>query len=112
MEKRIVKSGVYGFLIGLLIGIVFLKDTEVIRHVGSFKETAELPLRMYLFKLLRFSSIFSLVSMVLVWISGHFVITNEKTKFVVLLKSYFKALILGLLIILMAVFIQSLLYRN
>lgn len=113
MERRIVKSGIYGFILGLLFGLVFLKDTEVIRYDGSsVKEIVQLPLRVYLFKLLRFSSVLSLVSMVVAWVSGYFVITGEKTKFSVLVKSYFKALILGLLIILVAVFIQSLLYRN
>ncbi|RCX21430.1 hypothetical protein DFP94_102183 [Fontibacillus phaseoli] len=112
MEKLIVKTGVYSFLIALLIGVVFFKDTTVVKYDGSaVTELIQLPLRQYLFKLLRFSSLLSLVAMAIAWISRYFVITKEKTRFGVLLKSYIIAFLLVLLIIFSVACILFLLNR-
>ncbi|WP_410769369.1 hypothetical protein [Fontibacillus sp. BL9] len=112
MEKIIVKTGIYSFLIGLLIGLLFFKDTTAVKYDGSgVTEWIQLPLRQYLFKLLRFSSLLSLVAMAIAWISRYVVITKEKTKFGVLLKGYILAFLLGLVIIFSVVCILSLLNR-
>ncbi|MDQ0088511.1 hypothetical protein J2T12_001917 [Paenibacillus anaericanus] len=109
MERRIVKGGIYSFIIGLLIGVLVFPDYQTTNLAGSnVYEIVHDPLRVYLFKLIRFSSILSLLTMIMAWVTGYFVFTNEKTKFSELVKGFIKALVVGLLIILVASLITSL----
>lgn len=110
MEKRLVKTGIYSFLIGLLIGFVFFKDTEVIRYDGSsLITTAELPLRTYLLKLVRFSSAASLAAVFVVWIASVF--KDGKAGSDGLVKIYFRGLAAGLLLIAAILLVVSLIHR-
>lgn len=110
MEKRLVKTGIYVFLIGMLLGIVFIKDTEVIRYDGSsLVETIQLPLRTYLLKLIRFSSAASLAAMFAVWVASIF--RNGKSTSAGFLKTYFKGFAAGLLLIFIILLAVSLISR-
>ncbi|MCR8645012.1 hypothetical protein NV379_20365 [Paenibacillus sp. N1-5-1-14] len=48
MEKKLIKGAIYGFIMGLLLGIVFISDTQQV----SMNTTIDLPLRTYILKIL------------------------------------------------------------
>lgn len=64
MEKRIVKTGVYSFILALFIGLLIFKgySREVYDNSGVVSIMYD-NLEEYIFRLLRFSAIVSLLSM-------------------------------------------------
>ncbi|MFE5322511.1 hypothetical protein ACFQ88_27910 [Paenibacillus sp. NPDC056579] len=66
MEKKLLKGGIYGFIIGLLIAILFVSDEFVYRS-GALAGAVQYPMREYIVKLLRVASGFSLAAVAGVW---------------------------------------------
>lgn len=64
-EHRIVKSGIYGFILGLFTGILFISKTEVIRTAQNTKIFNNLTIFEYTIKLLRISILFSICLMII-----------------------------------------------
>lgn len=107
MERKLVKGGIYSFIIGLLIGVVVFPDKETIKLGQGLSETTYEPMRTYLIKLIRFSSVLSLLAIVGIWIKGYFVITNKKTTTIEFIKGIIKAFLYVLAVILLALLIIS-----
>ncbi|WNQ11954.1 hypothetical protein MJA45_02525 [Paenibacillus aurantius] len=95
MERRLIKNGSYAFLLGLLIGILIFPDKHTV-NAGADHQVIYDPLRVYLFKLLRFASVLSLFTMVFVWVQGTFTITGNQTSLLSLVLGFLKAFFLVL----------------
>ncbi|PYI54301.1 hypothetical protein [Paenibacillus flagellatus] len=107
MERKLVKGGVYGFLIGLLVGVVLFPDTETTRYISGIREVTYEPLRAYIIKLIRFSSLLSLFTMAGIWVKDYFVLTNKKTGLIEFIKGVLLSFMIGLVLILAASLIVS-----
>lgn len=79
LERKLVKGGIYSFLIGLLIGVLIISDKSTMRLGSGIIETTYESLRIYLFKLIRFSSGISLMTMGWIWFKENFVFSEKKT---------------------------------
>lgn len=104
MEQRIVKNGIYGLIVGLLIGVIIFKDYKVEHHPGGWSTTYE-PLRMYILKLIRFSAIVSIIAMLMTWIMSSIKLTKEKTSIGELVKGYVISTVIGFIVITISVLI-------
>ncbi|WP_282938326.1 hypothetical protein [Paenibacillus sp. RC67] len=68
METKLVKGGLYGFIIGLFLAILFCADRVTV-HVSASSTTMELlTMREYVLKLLRYSCGFSLGTVAVLWL--------------------------------------------
>lgn len=65
MEKKIVKTGVYSFVLALLVGLLLFKGYATEYFDGSSHVTTYDELLPYHFKLLRFSAIAALLGMLI-----------------------------------------------
>lgn len=98
MEQRIFKNGIYGFIVGLLIAVIIFKDYKVDYFPGGSSTTYE-PLREYVLKLIRFSAIVSIITMLLTWIMSSIKLTKEKTSIGELVKGYVLSTVIGFIVI-------------
>ncbi|WP_028551336.1 hypothetical protein [Paenibacillus sp. UNC451MF] len=111
MEKKLVKGGVYGFIIGLFLAILFCAD-RVTLHVSASSTTIELlTMRDYVLKLLRCACGFSLGTVAVLWLQDWMKRDprdNQEQSFAVgFLKAFF--IVLGVII---AVTLLMLLWRR
>jgi hypothetical protein len=67
MERKLIKALVYSFCLALLFAIIYFPDTIRQNDFNSYTIT-ELPIREYLFKILRFSIKIALSTLVVVWL--------------------------------------------
>lgn len=104
MEQRIVKNGIYGLIVGLLIGVVIFKDYKVVHFTGGSSTTFE-PLRVYILRLIRFSAIVSIIAMLMTWIMSSIKLTKEKTSIGRFVMGYVLSTVIGLLVIIISMFI-------
>lgn len=102
VERKLIKAGIYGFIIGLLIGVVLFPDKETIKFASGVKEITYEPMRVYLMKLIRFSALLSLFAVAGVWLKEKLVITNGKTGFVQFIRGWVLSFVLVLAVILLA----------
>lgn len=65
MEKKIVKTGVYSFVLALLVGLLLFKGYATEYFDGSSHVIVYDELLPFLFKLLRFSAIVALLGMLI-----------------------------------------------
>ncbi|MCS7459536.1 hypothetical protein N0M98_05230 [Paenibacillus doosanensis] len=68
MEKKLVKGGLYGFVIGLLLALLFCSDKETVRQAGNVIASRDLPMRDYILKLLRYAAGCSLGTAAVLWL--------------------------------------------
>ncbi len=71
MEKTIFKAGIYGFIMGVLLCVAFYPDRHVSR-IGNAAEVTYVPLRDYIFDVLRFSAKIALVSVLVAALVGFY----------------------------------------
>ncbi|GFN30274.1 hypothetical protein [Paenibacillus xylaniclasticus] len=63
LEKKFIKTGIYSFIIGLLTGLVWVKDEyRVVQDIGVYVPIAK-PMKQYVLEVLRFAAIVTLASL-------------------------------------------------
>lgn len=67
METKLVKGGIYGFIVGLMLGILWCPDQITTHGMGGATTTILLPIREYVFKVLRIACLCSLGTVVSVY---------------------------------------------
>ncbi|TDF94514.1 hypothetical protein [Paenibacillus piri] len=72
MERLLVKSGVYGFIIGLFIAIWICPDTIRNPSFGGGYSIEAVPMRDYILTVLRFAIKLSLGTVAAVWLYNRF----------------------------------------
>lgn len=55
MEQKLVKGGLYGFIVGLFLAILFCADQVTVHESAVSKTTELLTMREYVLKLLRYA---------------------------------------------------------
>lgn len=77
IEKKLVKGAIYGFLIGLALALVFIPDT-ITRIDSNMTTIYSIPIREYLFELLRFAVKTSLATTLVLWIRESYTGSRKK----------------------------------
>ncbi|WP_207952265.1 hypothetical protein [Paenibacillus turpanensis] len=108
MERKLVKGGIYSFIVGLLIGIVVFPDKETINLGRGLVETNYIPLRVYVMQLVRFSALLSILTIVGIGIKEYFTITNRETGVREFVKGFVKAFFIVLVVIVLALLVLNL----
>jgi hypothetical protein len=54
MEKKLIKAATYGFILGLFIAVLYYPDVKVY-HESNGASFVQVPLREYIFQVLRFA---------------------------------------------------------
>jgi len=81
MEKKIVKTGLYSFVLSLLVGLLIFKDYQVFPEGDGISTIVHEGLMSYIFKLLRFSAIVSVLSIIIAALdSKALLVTNVHNK--------------------------------
>jgi len=69
MEKKLVKGGIYGFIIGLFLAVLFISNEVEVRQGSSMFTAVQLPMSVYIIKLLRFACGVSLGTAAWLWLN-------------------------------------------
>ncbi|KRE41693.1 hypothetical protein [Paenibacillus sp. Soil522] len=97
MEKLFLKSIIYSFVVGIFIAILYYPDIQVIQSNGVFTSYT-VPLREYIFKVIRFATYCSIIA------AGVVVLSKWKEGFE-FLKNYLKGFIITLVIMIVVIFL-------
>ncbi|WP_079911139.1 hypothetical protein [Paenibacillus sp. 32352] len=68
METKLVKGGLYGFIIGLFLAVLLCDDQVTVSRSASSTVTELLPMREYVLKLLRWACGASLGTVAVLWV--------------------------------------------
>ncbi|WP_127532206.1 hypothetical protein [Paenibacillus kobensis] len=102
LEKKLVKTGIYTFIIGLLIGLLLVKDEYRTAHdVGTYLTVGK-PWKQYVLELLRFAAKISLVSLAVITVK-HFVEPMQRDDTFSFFKGFVQAFVAVLLLMVAAV---------
>lgn len=65
MEKTMIKAVIYSFISALLLGTLLYSDVKSITYNDNVTTTFIIPLREYIFKLIRFATVISIITVAL-----------------------------------------------
>jgi hypothetical protein len=99
MEKLFLKSIIYSFVVGIFIAILYYPDVEVIQSNGVFTSYT-VPLREYIFKVIRFATYCSIIA------TGVVVLSKWKEGL-----EFFKNYLMGFIITLVIMTVVIFLFR-
>ncbi|NTZ17578.1 hypothetical protein EXW96_08360 [Paenibacillus sp. JMULE4] len=106
MEGTLVKGAVYSLIIGLLLGILIYPDTETINNGKGFFEYRVIPLREYIFTVLRFAVTVMFITLIALWVKLEWKSGSEIMEFIAgFFKSFFIVLAIILIVVIVSMFI-------
>jgi hypothetical protein len=81
MEKKIVRTGLYSFILSLLIGVLLFKESQTFHEGTGIVTIVYDNLMPYIFKLVRFSAIVTILAVIIAGLdSKNLLVTNEQNK--------------------------------
>ncbi|MCR8636032.1 hypothetical protein [Paenibacillus radicis (ex Xue et al. 2023)] len=107
MERLLVKAGIYGFIVGLFLAILFCTDTVTTQPGRGFYSSEALPMREYILTLLRFAIKLSLGTVVAVWVYERFLRTPDDEPEPSFWSGFFKAFFIVLALIMVGTLLFS-----
>lgn len=102
-----IKGAIYSFLLGVLLGLLIFPDKEVISIAKGVTETVYEPLRVYFMKVIRFASIITLFTVIVIWIKETIVFTKNKANLMELIRNFCVAFVSVLVLILVVSLVYS-----
>jgi hypothetical protein len=100
LERKLLKAGIYGFILGLFLSILYYPDVKVINDGNGLITSYPVPLRELIFDILRFSIKTSMTIVFSFWIINFYRnLKKEKFDFKKSVVDFLKVFIIGIIII-------------
>ncbi|NBD25405.1 hypothetical protein [Paenibacillus glycinis] len=112
MERKLIKAGLYGFIFGLFIAILYYPDTKIV-HEGSGMISAQtVPIRDLVFDILR-ASVRTSIAFVIAYAVFSFYRNLKQERFDLRrsIADFLKAFVIGLLVLAAVYFLIGVIIR-
>lgn len=100
MEKKLLKTGIYSFVISILIGLAF-KQNFVVTTYDHVVQKNFTPIEIYIIEILKFSATTTLICILLAALIIYWRHSTNKREIKIYSKAFIKGLLIGLIILLL-----------
>lgn len=93
MERKLVKGGIYSFIIGLLVGLLVISNSNTFYNGSGFTTEVYDSFGIYIYKLIRFASFLSVITLATIFLKDY-VFNSDSAK-----KAFTRGFLRGFLIV-------------